>query len=133
MEYKNTHNKVNVYQRNQLRTVATNVQVAVVLEKVARALESALDAEERGAIEERYKQSSYAMRLIKGLAAVLDNSGEETKQITQVLTDYYSFILVKISEFNLKGDKDLLKRLLDSLKDMANCWRFLDNPPSQES
>lgn len=119
------YRKINLYQRTNLTTVSYTAQVALILEKAARSLELAVNAAEQDNIEDRYKHSMYTVRIITKLAAALQITDENSKKIVQVLREYYSFILAKISEFNCKDDSALGRRLIDSLREMAECWRSI--------
>ncbi len=94
--------------------------IQMLMEGVLDRISSAKGCMTRGAIAEKGAQISWAISIIEGLRVSLDKS--VGGDIARNLDDLYGYILMRLTEANLKNEPAYLDEVADLLRQIKGAW-----------
>lgn len=94
--------------------------IQMLMEGVLDRIASARGYMERGAIAEKGAQISWAISIIEGLRVSLDKS--VGGDIAQNLDNLYGYMLMRLTEANLKNEPAYLDEVSDLLRQIKSAW-----------
>ena len=98
--------------------------VVMLYDETLEALRAAVDAVERGDIEERFNTTTVATELLSALFLCLDM--EKGGEIASNLGALYSFILKSLPRVNLDDDAEPARQAIKLLTPLRDAWFELD-------
>ncbi len=98
--------------------------VVMLYDETLEALRTAIDAIERGDIEERFNATTVASELLVALFQCLDM--EKGGAIARNLASLYTFILKNLPWINVNNDPEPAKQAIQLLTPLRDAWSKLD-------
>lgn len=110
---------MNAYQAAST-TVTPAMAIVMLYDGAMKFLSLAKVAIEEGRIEDRCRLVNRSHAVIHGLQCQLDfNAGEA---IASTLDHYYSYVLNRMMQINIKNDPTICEELIDRLREMRESW-----------
>lgn len=110
---------MNAYQAAST-TVTPAMAIVMLYDGAMKFLSLAKVAIEEGRIEDRCRLVNRSHAVIHGLQCQLDfNAGGD---IASTLDHYYSYVLNRMMQINIKNDPTICEELIDRLREMRESW-----------
>ena len=116
---------IRAYQVNHLNTTNLPKFTALLLDKAASHIESALEAMKVMDYEKRVHLSNLASDILQGLQDHVVRLNPEQAKVAQALENYYSDMIILITRMNVKNDMETAQAIAKSLRDVADIWRSI--------
>jgi flagellar secretion chaperone FliS len=101
-------------------TVTPAMAIVMLYDGAMRFLAGAKAAIAEGRIEDRYELVNKAHAVIHGLQCQLDFTGGG--EVARLLDRYYSYILHRMMQVNIKNDPAICDELIARLREMRESW-----------
>lgn len=106
--------------RTATETVTPAMAIVMLYDGAMQRLRQAADAIAEGRIEDRFNLVSRAMAIVQGLQCQLDfQAGGE---IARILDGYYDYVLLRMTQINIKNDPAICAELVERLREMRTSW-----------
>lgn len=126
----NMINAINKYKNMQVNTTVNKTkQVIMLYDAIIKNLSNARTAIENNDYQNKFNHTAHAAKIIEGLENCLDyDSG---KEISFVLSKFYTNILFKILNLNFNTDKEEnitnVNMIIDEISEMKKSWEEVDH------
>jgi flagellar secretion chaperone FliS len=124
-------NTASLYRQNAVRGATPLGLVVILYEEVIRSLQEALNAIDRGKIEERSVALTHVLGIVGHLQAVLDY--EKGGEIARKLSGVYNSVRDRVLQANATQNRDSVQRLLEEFRALAETWREVERRETPQS
>lgn len=107
-----------------VRQASSSRLVVMLYDDIIASLETAAEAAERGAVEERFNAVTVAGQLVFELRLALDT--ERGGEIAGNLDQLYGYVLSQLPLINLKNDAQIARAAAGLLRPLRDAWVELD-------
>lgn len=115
---------VRAYRESSVRGASPVGLVVILYDEIMRSLRKASRAIQEGRIEERTREVNHAIEVIGYLQITLNF--EAGGEVAKNLSHFYNLSRTKILEANMRGDYQILERLVSDISQVASAWQQLD-------
>ena len=123
-------NALKTYGTQQVMTASPAELVALLYDKAIVSLREAIQAIEKGAVNERWTANNKATEIITHLMNTLDY--EAGGEIAQNLQQLYRFMLDRLFEVDMRNDADAARGVIGLLEPLRDSWRELADQSSTQ-
>ena len=122
-------NTATLYRQNAVRGATPVGLVVILYEEVLRSLQKALNAMERGNIEERSLELTHVLGVIGYLQSVLDF--EKGQDVARKFSAVYNAARERVLQASIEPDAAAVRQLMDEFSALAETWREVDRQETQ--
>ena len=119
------------YRDNQITSSAPEQTVLMLYDGAIRFLRSAVNELKKGNVPEKAKLIEKAANIVDYLQSCLDK--EKGGEIAANLDRLYDYILVELTEANIKNDPNRIDSVINVLQPIRDAWYEICNPKAQKT